>query len=101
MISKATALRIYTSYREIEAANKIKNDIEEAMKSGTEQDALPRDPFGHRRPFEFGVPMSKDSYRCFNVQPTLAISVIIAHIAHEEAALKEANEQARIELSTT
>jgi hypothetical protein len=34
----------------------------------------------------------------FDVQPRLAISVIQAHIANQQAALSEANEQARIEL---
>ncbi len=99
MITKETAIRIYSCFREIEAATGLLAEMEENIKQHKDDINL-RDPFGRKRCLELGVPMGNDSHRLFQVQPSLAFSVIRAHIAHKEAELKEANEQARIELET-
>ena len=100
MITQDTAGRIWNCYREIEAGITLLAELEEAenefrddVRKGTLKDA-----FGHRRNYEFGVPMDSSSHRLFSVKPSLAKSVINAHIGNKRAELSEANEQARIEL---
>jgi hypothetical protein len=95
MISKETAARIWDCYREIEIGEKLIADMTDALKRG--EDANPRDPFGTRRCLQLGVPNESNGHRLFDVQPTLAVAVIRAHVAAKQSELEAANEQARIE----
>lgn len=98
MITQATASRIWIAYNEIEKAEKLIAEMEEAARAG--RDPNPRDPFGQRRNLQLGVPYGSDNaHRLFDVRPELAKSVIRAHIAEKQADLVAANEQARIELT--
>lgn len=100
MISKDTASRIWECHREIAVAERLLVDIAEAKDSDDPHAGTLRDVFGRRRNFQLGIPSGESGHRLFNVSPTLAQSIIRAHIANKQAELAEANEQARIELST-
>ena len=102
MISQETAGRIWNCYREIRAGETMLADMKESeeeyrndVRCKTIQDA-----FGRRSPLQLGVPCGESSHHLLNVAPSLAESVIRAHIANKHAELAEANEQARIELET-
>ncbi len=101
MIKQDTAARIWHCYREIEMAEKLLSDIEEARKSGLgykKDEPTLRDAFGRRRNLQLGIPSGDSGHRLFEVAPQLAESCIRAHIENKKAELAEANEQARIEL---
>lgn len=72
MITQESAMLIWDAYREISAAEKLLNDISEHKK------------------------WELDGYA-----PSLKDAVIRAHMAHAKAKLADANERARIELSTS
>jgi len=100
MITKETAARIWECYREISAANKLLEDmkmVKDQCSFGEHERRL-KDAFGTRQDLQLGIPSGENSHRLFNVSPTLAKSVITAHIGHKKAELTEANEQARVEL---
>lgn len=100
MIQRITAQRIWMCYREIETAEKLLKDMAE-IKEKYPQDPHAqhlKDAFGHSRDLQLGIPSGENQHRLFNVSPTLAESVVRAHIAIKRAELVEANEQARIEL---
>jgi hypothetical protein len=96
MVSQKTAVRIWKCYQEIETAGKLISDMEDALKNG--KDPNPRDAFGRQKCLQLGVPVSSDGMRLFDVKPTLAMSIMRAHIANMQGELGEANEQARIEI---
>jgi hypothetical protein len=96
MISMETARRIWHCYREIATAQKLLAQLEQAIREGKVPDPL--DDFDRHRCFQLGVPSGHDCQRLFDVQPTMAMSVIRAHIAAKQAELVEANEQARLQL---
>ena len=100
MITQETAERIWNCYREIATGEKLLEDMQEVAKKNTRDDHVPqlRDVFGHRRDLQLGIPSGENGHRLFGVSPTLAKSIIRAHIAAERADLAEANEQARMEL---
>ncbi|MCK9570166.1 hypothetical protein M0R72_14575 [Candidatus Pacearchaeota archaeon] len=101
MITRATIERIYGHLREIEAGNQLLADMERAAEEGSDEGhscAPLTDVFGWKRQLELGIPCGKNCHRLLQVAPELAVCVIRAHIAKQEAELVEANEQARIEL---
>jgi hypothetical protein len=97
MLSKETAASVWNCYREIEAGNKLLLDTLETIKKGKDHPIL--DQFGRVKKLQLGVPMDDNSSRLLDVSPTLAVSVIKAHIAEKEAELIRFNEQAKIESS--
>lgn len=103
MITKETAARIWECYREIAAGEKLLEEMAEAANKechdGDHARTL-RDAFGRRRNLQLGVPSGHSSHQLFDVSPDLAEAVIRAHIANSKARLVEANERARMELST-
>ena len=102
MISKETCERIWHCMREIEAGEKLLTDmkeIRERERIGRLEPTL-KDAFGTRKHLELGIPSGENGHRLFGVSPQLGEAIIRAHIAHKEAELKEANEQARIELGS-
>lgn len=103
MITQETAGRIWNCYREIAVGEKLLEDMTESERE-YDQDVRRsslKDAFGHRRHLTLGVPSSDSSSRILDVAPSLAKSVINAHIANKRAELAEANEQARIELGVS
>lgn len=101
MITADTAAEIWHCYREITAAEKLLEDIAEDLKNGpdTFKPRL-RDAFGRRRNLQLGIPSGQDAHRLFDVAPSLAESIIRAHIANKKAELATANEKARIEIDS-
>ncbi len=97
MISKETAYDIWVCFDEIAKGEKLVADLEEQRKRGEIMNL--RDSFGRPRSLQLGVPSGDSSQRLFDVQPSLAISVILAHVAQKKAELIALNERARAELN--
>ena len=95
MITMETATRIWQCHNEIRKAKDLLDELEDRLKAGG--DPNPRDA-NDRRVLQLGIPSGDNGHRLYGVQPRLALSVIRAHIADQQAELVEANEQARIEL---
>lgn len=98
MITQETAARIWGCYREIATAKQLLQDAKKELERDPKENPFPRDPFGHKRGLQLGVPLGENSQRLYDVPHGLALTMIRAHIAEQERALVEANEQARIEL---
>lgn len=92
MISKQTAYDLWVAYDEIERAKRMLAELEEQRKRGDEMNL--RDAFGHRRALQLGVPSGDSSHRILDLQPSLAVEIIKAHIAQKRAALTVINERA-------
>lgn len=100
MIEAETARAIALAYRELEVAEKLLTEINDALKSRTAPDI--RDVFGrHVGGLELGVPSGENGRRLFNVPWTLARPVIEAHIAQQKANIAALSEKARIELASS
>jgi len=98
MISRATAMDIALAYREVETAEKLLDEIKEAMSRHVMPDI--RDAFGrHVGGMQLGVRSGKDSHQLFDVPWTLAKPVIEAHIAHHRSRIAALNEKALYEAS--
>ncbi len=101
VISQETAGRIWNCYREMHAAEKLLQEMDETAKR-YERDVRSetvRDAFGRHGNLTLGVPTGDACQRILDVAPSLARSVILAHVANKKAELAEANEQARIEMN--
>ncbi|WP_103018153.1 hypothetical protein [Alicycliphilus denitrificans] len=100
MITQETAALIFHAYREIEAGQKLLDD----MKAIRSREGLDRhaptikDAFGRPQHLQLGIPSGENSHRILGVSPFLAESVIRAHIENKRAELAEIQERARIEL---
>jgi hypothetical protein len=101
MISQETISLIWSAHREIEAGEKLLEDLAKTRAYEPDRYAPTlKDHFGYKRHLQLGVPSGEDSHRIFDVSPVLAESVIRAHIQNMRARLAEANERARIELQS-
>lgn len=103
MITKETCAAIWHAHREIEASEKLLEDMKrerERMQADKNAPTL-KDAFGRARQLQLGIPSGENSHRLFDVSPMLAESVIRAHIENKRAELAEANEIARIELDAS
>lgn len=100
MITKETCAEIWSAYREIESGQKLLADmkLERERTQSDKSAATLRDAFGRVRQLQLGIPSGENGHRLFDVSPTLAESVIRAHIENKRAELADANERARIEL---
>lgn len=86
MISKDTAYKAWCAYREIEVAEGLLAHLEEAAK-GREVPDL-RDSFGRRvHGLQLGVPSGDSGHRLYDVSPALAVAVLRAHVAEQQAVL--------------
>jgi hypothetical protein len=96
MLSKQTAMDIALAYREIETAEKLREDVVAAADKWKTTDL--RDVFGRRVDnLELGIPSGDNSRRIFQVPYSLALPVIDAHIALHRSRIMALNEVARIE----
>lgn len=102
-ITRDTAAAIWSAHREIEAGQKLLEDMERERKLIDERAdkhaPTLRDAFGRVRQLQLGVPSGENAHRLLDVSPTLAVSVIRAHIENKRAELAECCERARIELN--
>lgn len=101
MITKETAVLIWSAYREIDTAIKLLDDMAKTRERFQPDPHAPtlRDAFGTLRQLQLGIPSGENSHRLLDVSPVLAESVIRAHISNKQRELVEANERARIELA--
>lgn len=104
MLKKETCEKVWSCYREIEAGEKLLEDLKEIKKQNNdlmERDKFEpklKDAFGCRRDFRLGVPSGENGHRLFMVSPVIAESVIKAHLADKKSLLKKMQEVARLEL---
>lgn len=100
MIRRETCAAIWNAYREIEAGEKLLEDMKKARERADADKYAPtlRDAFGRVRQLQLGVPSGENSHQLLDVSPVLAESVIRQHIENKKRELIEANECARIEL---
>ena len=99
MISKNTATDIALAYREIETAEKLLAEITEARNRHEVPDI--RDAFGRLQSgLQLGVPSGGSANRLFQVQWSIAIPVLQAHIAHQKTLISMLNVKARAEMET-
>lgn len=97
-ISKETAHDIALAYREVETAEDLLAQINEAISRRQTPDI--RDAFGRQRDgLELGVPSGEGSRRLFNVPWTMAKPIIETHVARQRAIIATLSEKARIELA--
>lgn len=100
MITQKTAEMIYNAHREIKVAEELLTEMQEKLAHMPDKNsATLKDAFGQVQHLQLGIPSGPNSSRLYNVRPSLAESVIRAHIADCQTRLVEANERARIELS--
>jgi hypothetical protein len=98
MINFETARDIAFAYREIETAERLLAEINDAMKRRSAPDI--RDAFGRSIDgLELGVPSGDNSKRLFRVPWAIARPVIETHIAQQRAVIAALSEKARIESS--
>lgn len=96
-ISRETATDMAVIYRDIEAAEKLLDDVRQAVAKVGEVDI--RDVFGRRQnALELGIPSGDNSRRILRVPYDLAIPVIEATIASHRARLTALGEKAKAEL---
>ncbi|MBD9406228.1 hypothetical protein IB236_12845 [Acidovorax sp. ACV02] len=100
MITQETAALIYHAYRELEAGQKLLDDMKTIREREHLDKTAPtiRDAFGQPRHLQLGIPSGENAHRILNVSPVLAESVIRAHIENKRAELATIQERARIEL---
>jgi hypothetical protein len=96
-LSKETAMDIALAYREVETAQALLSEINEALSRHEAPDI--RDAFGRRSGgLELGVPTGNNARRMYNVPWSLARPIIEAHIANQQAIIAALSEKARIEI---
>lgn len=96
-ITAQTAMDIALAHREIDTAEKLVTEIKETLARHEEPDI--RDAFGRRQGgLQLGVPSGHNSHRLFNVEWTLCLPIIEAHIAKQRAMIGLLSEKARAEL---
>jgi hypothetical protein len=98
MISKTTATDIALAHREIESAEKLLAEIDEALDRRTIPDI--RDAFGRRQDgLTLGVPTGNSGHCLFNVPYTMARPIIRAHIAQQRSLIETLSAAALVEAS--
>jgi len=100
LISKNTAMDIALAYREVESAEKLLADIEEALNRQQTPDI--RDAFGrHQGGLQLGVPHGQNGQRLFNVPWALSRPILEAHIAQQKAIIVTLSRKAMSEAITS
>lgn len=100
VILRETATDMAMIFREIEVAEKLLDDVRDAIDRFTAKDI--RDAFGRRVDgLQLGIPSGDSSHWMLQVPYALAIPIIEASIASHNARLSALNEKARAELSNT
>jgi hypothetical protein len=99
-ISEETARKIDIAYREVEVGEKLLSEINQALSQRMIPDI--RDDFGRQSPcLQLGIPSGNNSHRLFNVEWSLSIPIIEAHVAKQRAIIAALSEKARTEIEAT
>lgn len=97
-ISQGTATDIALAYREIDAAEKLREDVAAAIDRFSGKDL--RDVFGRRVDgLTLGVPSGENARQCFNLPHSVALPIIDAHIAQCRAKIVALTETAKAEIA--
>jgi hypothetical protein len=97
MITKETDQKIAFAYREIETGEKLVADIKDTLSRHSAPDI--RDAFGRRQNgLQLGVPSGEGGHRLFDVEWSLALPIIEAHIAKNRSIVAALSETARHEI---
>lgn len=89
ILSMELALRVWNAHREIQVATKLRDDMKKSIAKG--EPITPLDSFGRRQGLRLGVPSGENCHQLFDVDPSIAIDVINAHITAKEKELVEAS----------
>lgn len=96
-ISSKTAMDIALAHREVETAEKLLAEIEEARSRFSPVDI--RDAFGRRQDgLQLGVPSGNNGHRIFNLPWEVCRPVIELHIANQRAQIQILSEKAMTEM---
>lgn len=96
-VDKTTAMDIALAYREVETAEKLLAEINNALSRRETPDI--RDAFGRPQVgLQLGVPSGQGGHSLYNVPWTLARPIIEAHIAQQQALISTLSEKALIEM---
>lgn len=99
MITKETVYEIGRVYREIEAGEKLLAQVDEELAKEKESIGFHGEIRSTARNCQLGWPMrDHDGYQLYNVEPKIARSVIVAHLADQKAKLEKLSEVARLEV---
>lgn len=98
MISKKTAVQIFTCYQEIENAEKIIEDLLESRKKSPDEVPSLSNAFGEKCGLQLGVPSGSNSHRLFHVNFEMSLKIIEQHIKDKNKRLRELEAIARLEL---
>ncbi len=97
MISQDTAYQIACAHQEIERAEQLLSEVQDAVAKRKNPDI--RDAFGRvQGGLQLGVPSGDSSQRLYMVEWNICIPVLTAHIGQTKAKLAALNEVARSEL---
>jgi len=101
VIGRKILERMWCCYREIEAGEKLLNDLKTLVEKNPDDPNAQKleDNFGRRRDLQLGIPCGESGHTLVGVSPYLAKRVIKAHIANKRVELLEANNQAKIEIN--
>lgn len=100
MITYQTAFDIASAHQEIQRAEKMLKETQEAISRRQQPDI--RDAFGRQQGgLQLGVPSGESSVRLYQVEWSLCVPVLRAHIGQMEAKLMALNELARSELDAS
>ena len=87
MLSKQIAQDVALAYREIEVAEKLLDEIDQALSRRETPDI--RDAFGRRTGgLQLGIPSGSNAHQLFDVPWTLARPILVAHIAQLKGAIE-------------
>lgn len=95
VISKSQAEQIWKAHHEIEKGTNLLKEIDAAA-----LEMHPGLPEGTRG-FQLGVPMGVGTNSLYNVHPSLAREIVVAHIENNERLLIELSAEVRDELRST
>lgn len=98
MIDRETVAEMNRAYREIEAAEKLLETVDEELKKEPDRVDMRGNMVTARRRCQLGFPSGDNSRRLYHVPPDIARAVIVAHIADQRANLEKLNEFARHQL---
>lgn len=102
MITKETAVKIWSAHEEIEKSEKLISDMSESLKNDREKKTPTlSNAFGERVGLQLGVPSGDNGHRIFNVNPELSVLIIENHIKEKKKRLEELMAIAKIELYST
>jgi len=97
MITRETIAAMSRAYREIEAGEKLLAEVKTELEKDTESIDFNGNPRNTAKRCQLGWPMNDTTRACYQVEPMIALSVIVAHLADQRARLEKLNEVAKLE----